>query len=75
MKTATIHSTGGVDDIRIVAPEGKEMAFDNGLLQHGILSIGEYGASGQKIAAFKDWAYVTFDAEGAGYTIENPRPF
>lgn len=61
------------EDIEILAPEGKTMVFDASLLAHGILSLGEYGPSGVKIAAFKEWDVATFGAEG--YTIRVAKPF
>lgn len=53
--------------VTIEAPEGKEMVYDQSLLAAGILSLGEYGPSGTKIAAFHDWDEAIFHAEG--YTI------
>ena len=68
MKKAYVRTERGV--MSIEAPEDKEMVFDPALLQHGILSIGEYGSSGIKVAAFKEWRDAVFiDAEEAGYTI------
>lgn len=48
----------------IEAPDGKNMVFDASLLAHGILSLGEYGPSGVKIAAFKEWEHAWFFPEG-----------
>jgi hypothetical protein len=63
--------TGGVIQVKITAPEGKEMVFDPSLLQHGVLSIGEYGSSGLKIAAFNNWDQALFlDPDGNGYIID-----
>lgn len=71
MQKVTISSHIG--DTTITAPEGKEMVFDPALLQHGILSLGEYGPSGLKICAFKDWDNAIFLKDEDGYTIEKPR--
>lgn len=74
MKKITI--TRGCDETIIEAPSDKEMVFDAGLLQHGVLSIGEYGASGIKICAFKEWDNAFFlDADGNGYTVTTPPTF
>ena len=72
MKRISIRRQGEV--MTISAPEGKAMAIDAGHLAHGILSVGEYGSGGIKIAAFSDWSEAIFDAEDAGYifNIENP---
>lgn len=69
MKKIEIYDGLGDPVAVIEAPEDKSMVFDAGLLQHGVLSIGEYGQSGQKIAAFNQWAYAIFDAGGAGYKV------
>jgi hypothetical protein len=74
MKQVSVFRTdkdGSIYKVKIVAPEGKEMVFDPSLLQHGVLSLGEYGQSGLKIAAFRNWDQALFcDAEGEGYKIE-----
>lgn len=72
MASVTVTTTSG-SIVRITAPEGKTMVADPGLLSHGILSIGEYGPSGQKIAAFKDWTVMVYD--DSGYTLEEVNPF
>ena len=54
--------------VAIEAPEGKSMAVDASLLAHGVLSIGEYGPSGVKIAVFKEWDAASFNPDG--YKIE-----
>lgn len=75
MKKVVIHY-GGCETATIEAPDDKDMAFDTGLMQHGVLSIGEYGASGIKICAFKQWDHAWFlDEGGNGYTVTNPNPF
>ena len=61
--------------LTISAPEGKAMAINDGILQHGILSISEFGPSGIKIAAFADWSEVIFDAEDHGYVLNIENPF
>lgn len=73
MKKVTISFNGS--ETTIVAPAGKEMVFDGGMLQGGILSIGEYGSSGIKICAFRNWDHAMFveNDDGTGYTITNPR--
>lgn len=64
-------ANGKIYKVKINAPEDKEMVFDPSLLQHGVLSIGEYGPSGTKIAAFRNWDQALFlDEDGNGYTIE-----
>jgi hypothetical protein len=73
MKKVTV--TSGADTIEILAPEDKEMTINENALLSGVLSINEYGSSGIKIAAFRNWEKVVFDAEGAGYTITNTTPF
>jgi hypothetical protein len=72
IKRISVRRQGEV--LTIVAPEGKAMAINDGILSHGILCIGEFGSGGIKIAAFSDWSEVIFDAEDYGYTmtIENP---
>ena len=57
--------------VEITAPEGKSMVFDPSLLQHGILSLGEYGPSGVKIVAFKNWDDALFLDGSEGYKIKN----
>lgn len=69
MNKATIFHNGA--GITITAPEGKEMVFDGSMLQHGILTLGEFGQSGIKIAAFHKWDYAYFLSGGEGYTITN----
>jgi hypothetical protein len=59
----------GGDVLTITAPEGKDMAINEGHLAQGILSITEFGSSGVKVAAFADWAEVIFDAESHGYEL------
>ena len=73
MKRITIVRQG--ERLTITAPEGKSMAINEGVLAHGILSVGEYGPSGIKIAAFSDWNEAIFDAEDHGYTIGIENPF
>lgn len=73
MKKATIYRSSGA--ITIQAPEGKEMAINDGHLAHGMLSFTEHGPSGIKIAAFNDWSEVVFDCEAHGYTITEENPF
>ena len=63
-------TSGGIVAVTITAPEGKDIVFDPNLLQHGILSLGEYGASGTKIAAFNNWDQALFLDGSEGYTIE-----
>lgn len=73
MKQVSVFRRDGADihKVKITAPEDKEMAFDPALLQHGVLVIGEYGSSGLKIAAFKNWDQALFlDPDGNGYTID-----
>lgn len=74
MKKITVFrtdKTGTIHKVTITAPVDKDMAFDPALLQHGVLSIGEYGTSGIKIAAFNNWDQALFlDASENGYTIE-----
>jgi hypothetical protein len=66
----------GSDGTVITAPEGKTMAIDNGMLQHGVLMIGEYGASGIKVAAFMDWSHALLIDDGdEGYSIKVENPF
>jgi hypothetical protein len=60
------------EDFAVTAPEGKTMVFDPSLLAHGVLVLGEYGPSGVKVAAFKDWTMATFEAEGYSIIIERP---
>lgn len=62
---------GGVGGIEmtIEAPEDKEMVIDQNSLANGILSIGEYGTSGIKVAAFREWSEAIFDCEDKGYKI------
>jgi hypothetical protein len=74
MKKATITGRNG-DELTITAPEGKEMVFDPGILQHGILVLGEHGPSGIKIAAFKDWTEARFVEDDSGYTFVNDNTF
>lgn len=73
MKKITIIHNG--EETTITAPEGKEMVFDGALLQHGVLSLGEYGPSGTKICAFNNWDHALFFENGdeSGYTITKPR--
>jgi hypothetical protein len=71
VKITRTTAIGDNEAIQIEAPEGKEMVFDASLLQHGVLSIGEYGPSGIKVAAFKDWNYAVFLSGDEGYTITN----
>jgi hypothetical protein len=73
MKKVTIVRQGQA--LTITAPEGKVMSVNEGHLAHGILSIGEFGASGVKIACFSDWSEVIFDSEDHGYTINEDHPF
>jgi len=73
MKKITIKRGGDV--LTITAPEGKEMAINEGHLAQGILSITEFGSSGIKVAAFADWAEVIFDAERHGYILTPESPF
>ena len=64
-------ANGKIFRVKIAAPEGKVMSYDASLLQHGVLSVGEYGASGIKIAAFNNWDQALFlDPDGNGYTID-----
>jgi hypothetical protein len=71
IKVFRTDATGKIVCVSIKAPEDKSMAFDPSLLQHGILSIGEYGTSGIKVAAFNNWDQALFlDPDGNGYTIE-----
>lgn len=62
---------GDRSSVTIEAPADKKMAIDNSLLQHGCLSIGEYGPSGIKIGVFMDWSHAMFDADEHGYKITN----
>ena len=62
--TGDAHAT-----VCIEAPDGVGIVFDPGMLQQGILMLGEFGPSGVKIAAFKDWDEAWFDAENHGYKI------
>lgn len=71
MKTASITMSNG-EEMLVTAPEDKEMVFDPGLLQHGVLALGEYGPSGTKIAAFKEWTMATFGADGYTVAVNNP---
>lgn len=72
MKKITVfRAIGGA--VTIEAPKDKEMAYDAGLMQHGVLAIGEYGPSGVKIAAFNDWSYVNFEAPEYKVTVANPK--
>lgn len=73
MKRATIKS--GIRETVILAPKDKALAIDMGQLAHGVLSIGEYGPSGQKICMLINWDEVWFDAEDHGYTITEKNPF
>lgn len=63
MKTITVMRPS-YGAITIEAPEGKEMVYDQNLLAAGILSLGEYGPSGTKIAAFHEWDEAIFHSEG-----------
>jgi len=74
MKTVIVTSNVG-EELQIKAPADKTMAIDTGLLASGILSIGEYGTSGIKIAAFKDWSSARFVDDDAGYTFAVINPF
>jgi hypothetical protein len=65
----------GGDVVSITAPDDKEMVINESHLANGILTIGEYGPSGLKIAAFHKWDEVIFDAEDHGYIINNEDPF
>lgn len=67
MKKLTVKRHG--TPITIEAPEGKEMTINDSHLGQGILTIGEYGQSGIKVASFHTWDEVIFDAEDHGYTI------
>lgn len=63
-----IITRSGADQIKIDAPKDKVMAVDSGLLAHGILAIGEYGTTGQRIAIFKEWKSVQcVDGSSSGY--------
>ena len=73
MKTIIVKRHG--ERLKIEAPEGKVMAINDASLAQGILSIGEYGPSGVKIAAFADWSEVIFDCEEHGYTLTEMDPF
>jgi hypothetical protein len=70
MQKARVYTLG--ETLLIEAPEGKTMVFDGQQLNHGILTLGDYGPSGQKIAAFKDWSRAEFFADGYTITVENP---
>lgn len=73
MKKVTVFRRDGDDKIMKVtinAPEDKEIVFDPALLQHGVLSLGEYGPSGIKIAAFNRWDQAVFLNGDEGYTVE-----
>lgn len=74
MKKITIRRANG-DRTSITAPDGKDMTVDQGLLQHGVLQVGEYGPSGIKIATFNDWDEAWYDADAAGYVIAEENPF
>lgn len=74
MKKVTVTKTNG-DVLLIEGPEDKEMVFDPVALQHGVLVIGEYGASGTKVAAFKDWSSAFFLNGDEGYTLSEANPF
>ena len=65
----TVYRPGGKSKVTITAPKDKGIVFDPGLLQHGVLSLGEFGPSGVKIAAFKEWDEAWFDAVDHGYEI------
>ena len=73
MKKLTVKR--GSDTLEITAPEGKEMVINENQLIQGVLSIGEYGSSGIKIASFINWDEAIFDAEDHGYTIIEKNPF
>lgn len=68
MKNLKVYRNGH-DPIEITAPADKDMVFDPALLQHGVLSVGEYGPSGYKIAAFNVWDYAVFDEGDHGYNV------
>lgn len=72
MKKVTVFRADGdkVVKITLTAPAGKEMVFDPSLLQHGVLSIGEYGSSGTKVAAFNRWDQAVFLEGDEGYLVE-----
>lgn len=67
MKTITVIRHG--KSVTINAPADKEMVVDQSALHQRVLSIGEYGTSGIKIAAFTDWDEAWFGSEAAGYKI------
>lgn len=71
IKIVRTTAIGDNEAIVIEGPKDKQMVFDASLLQHGVLSIGEYGQSGIKIAAFNDWNYAVFLSGDEGYTITN----
>lgn len=66
MKKAIVAWADG-REVQITAPEGKDMAVDTGLLQHGILQFGET-PGGTKIAAFQGWSAVSYEPDG--YELE-----
>lgn len=68
MKTVCIRRRGEV--VKISAPLDKDMVVDQSALHQGILAIGEYGQSGYKIVAMKDWDEAWFGAEDVGYIIK-----
>lgn len=68
MKTVTIRRRG--DIVKIDAPLDKDMVVDQSALHEGILSIGEYGQSGIKIVAMREWDEAWFGAENFGYIIK-----
>ena len=73
MKRISIKRQG--ETLTIVAPADKEMVVDHEALRSGVLSIGEYGPSGIKIAAFHTWDEAIYDAEDRGYTLNEENPF
>lgn len=71
MQKVNIATNSGITIIE--APEGKTMVFDQDALRHGVLVLGEYGPSGVKLAAFKDWNEAIFINDGdAGYSVKRP---
>lgn len=73
MKKVTIKR--GCEKLSITAPDDKEMAVNEGHLAQGILTIGEYGPSGIKVASFINWDEAIFDSEDHGYIIKEENPF
>jgi hypothetical protein len=72
MKHITVTRRG--EKLTIIAPADKQMSINEGTLARGILTIGEYGPSGIRIATFAEWDEAIFDAEDHGYTVIQQNP-